>query len=196
MLIGAFLAHLQEDRRNSVATRNQRLAAISSFATWMQTEDPARMACWQDILAIPLLAELGWDVNARARTDFPMEQQWETALHEAAEAGEIDAARMLIDLGADPGIRDARFHATPLGWAEHFGQQALADYPARSPPHSSRTRSRRPTTSRRADQDFRTTASPAGRLGGRWSNLESGTTTLVPARTANADSRAQELTLA
>jgi site-specific recombinase XerD len=51
--VTAFLGHLQEDRHNSVATRNQRLAAISSFATWMQTEDPARMACWQDILAIP-----------------------------------------------------------------------------------------------------------------------------------------------
>ena len=51
--VTAFLGHLQEDRRNSVSTRNQRLAAISSFATWMQTEDPARMACWQDILAIP-----------------------------------------------------------------------------------------------------------------------------------------------
>jgi integrase/recombinase XerD len=51
--VTAFLGHLQETRRNSVATRNQRLAAISSFATWMQTEDPARMACWQDILAIP-----------------------------------------------------------------------------------------------------------------------------------------------
>lgn len=35
---------------------------------------------------------------------------------------------MLIDLGADPGIRDARFDATPLGWAEHFGQSAMADY--------------------------------------------------------------------
>jgi integrase/recombinase XerD len=51
--VTAFLAHLQEGRHNSVATRNQRLAAISSFATWMQTEDPARMACWQDITAIP-----------------------------------------------------------------------------------------------------------------------------------------------
>jgi integrase/recombinase XerD len=49
----AFLAHLQESRGNGVSTRNQRLAAISSFCTWMQTEDPARMACWQDILAIP-----------------------------------------------------------------------------------------------------------------------------------------------
>jgi len=51
--VTAFLAHLQEDRRNSVSTRNQRLAAVSSFATWMQNEDPDRMACWQDILAIP-----------------------------------------------------------------------------------------------------------------------------------------------
>jgi site-specific recombinase XerD len=51
--VTAFLAHLQEDRHNSVSTRNQRLAAISSFATWMQAEDPARMACWQDILDIP-----------------------------------------------------------------------------------------------------------------------------------------------
>jgi site-specific recombinase XerD len=52
--VTAFLAWLQEGRRNSVSTRNQRLAAISSFCTWMQTEDPARMACWQDIIAIPV----------------------------------------------------------------------------------------------------------------------------------------------
>jgi hypothetical protein len=78
--------------------------------------------------AIPLLAELGWDVNARARVDVPMKQQWETALHEAAGAGEIDAVRMLLELGADPGIRDARFKSTPLGWAEYLGQQAMADY--------------------------------------------------------------------
>jgi integrase/recombinase XerD len=52
--VTAFLSHLQEDRHNSVSTRNQRLAAISSFSTWMQTEDPARMACWQDLSAIPI----------------------------------------------------------------------------------------------------------------------------------------------
>jgi site-specific recombinase XerD len=51
--VTAFLGHLQEERHNSISTRNQRLAAVSSFATWMQAEDPARMACWQDILAIP-----------------------------------------------------------------------------------------------------------------------------------------------
>ncbi len=52
--VTAFPGHLQDSRHNSVPTRNQRLAAISSFATWMQTEDLARMACWQDILAIPV----------------------------------------------------------------------------------------------------------------------------------------------
>jgi site-specific recombinase XerD len=52
--VTAFLGWLQESRRNGVSTRNQRLAAISSFCMWMQSEDPARMACWQDILAIPV----------------------------------------------------------------------------------------------------------------------------------------------
>jgi integrase/recombinase XerD len=51
--ITGFLNWLEASRRNSVSTRNQRLAAISSFCTWMQTEDPARMACYQNILAIP-----------------------------------------------------------------------------------------------------------------------------------------------
>lgn len=78
--------------------------------------------------AIPLLVELGFDVNARARVDIPMEQQWETALHEVASTSEVDAARMLIDLGADTAIHDARFDATPLGWAEHFGQDAMARF--------------------------------------------------------------------
>jgi integrase/recombinase XerD len=51
--ITGFLEWLEASRHNSASTRNQRLAAISSFCTWMQTEDPARMACYQDILAIP-----------------------------------------------------------------------------------------------------------------------------------------------
>jgi integrase/recombinase XerD len=51
--ITGFLEWLQASRHNSASTRNQRLAAISSFCTWMQTEDPARMARYQNILAIP-----------------------------------------------------------------------------------------------------------------------------------------------
>ncbi|MEJ2579653.1 MAG: tyrosine-type recombinase/integrase, partial [Kineosporiaceae bacterium] len=51
--ITGFLDWLQASRRNSVSTRNQRLAAISSFYRWMQSQDPTRMARCQDILAIP-----------------------------------------------------------------------------------------------------------------------------------------------
>ena len=48
-----FLTWLKTSRHNSASTCNQRLAAISSFYSWMQAQDPARMACCQDILAIP-----------------------------------------------------------------------------------------------------------------------------------------------
>ena len=51
--ITAFLNWLEVTRRNSVSTRNQRQAAISSFHRWLQSQDPTRMACCQDILAIP-----------------------------------------------------------------------------------------------------------------------------------------------
>ena len=48
-----FLNWLEADRRNSASTRNQRLAAISSFHQWMQSQDPTQLARCQDILAIP-----------------------------------------------------------------------------------------------------------------------------------------------
>ena len=78
--------------------------------------------------AIVLLAELGFDVNALGRSDVPMEQAWETALHEAAAHGDVQMARLLIDLGADPDIRDTRFDSTPLGWARHFGQRETIEF--------------------------------------------------------------------
>ena len=52
--ITGFLDWLRTSRHNSASTTNQRLAAIDSFFTWMQSQDPARMACCQDILAIPV----------------------------------------------------------------------------------------------------------------------------------------------
>jgi site-specific recombinase XerD len=51
--ITGFIAWLRSDRHNSASTCNQRLAAISSFFTWLQSQDPARMACCQDIIQIP-----------------------------------------------------------------------------------------------------------------------------------------------
>jgi hypothetical protein len=47
-----------------------------------------------------------------------------------------------LSLGADPDVRDARFDSTPLGWARHVDQPAVAeilapvtaDEPARAAP--------------------------------------------------------------
>ncbi|HEY7276221.1 MAG TPA: ankyrin repeat domain-containing protein [Trebonia sp.] len=75
--------------------------------------------------AVELLAEVGFDVNAKGRGDIPAEDQWETALHEAASSGDLELARVLLRLGADPNSKDARFDATPLGWARYFEQQAM-----------------------------------------------------------------------
>lgn len=51
--ITAFLDWLEAERHNSISTRNQRLAAVSSFFRWLQSQDPTRMGGCQDILAVP-----------------------------------------------------------------------------------------------------------------------------------------------
>ncbi|WP_432843433.1 hypothetical protein [Dactylosporangium sp. CA-092794] len=77
--------------------------------------------------AVELLAGLGFDVNALGRADAPVEQEWETALHHSAGAGDVGLTRRLLALGADPHARDRRFGATPLDWARHLGQPATAE---------------------------------------------------------------------
>ncbi len=77
--------------------------------------------------AVELLVATGFDVNARGRTDIPIEQPWHTALHGAAESGDVELARTLLRLGADPDIHDKRFDATPLGWARHLDHDDVAD---------------------------------------------------------------------
>jgi Ankyrin repeats (many copies) len=76
---------------------------------------------------VALLAELGFDVDALGRGDAPVEQGWETALHQAAYRGDLELARLLLGWGADTGVRDARFDATPLDWARHFDRQAIVE---------------------------------------------------------------------
>jgi ankyrin repeat protein len=74
---------------------------------------------------VTLLAELGFDVNAYGRGDAPVEQEWETALHQSAARGDVALARRLLDLGANPNLRDYRFSATPLDWARHLHQPQI-----------------------------------------------------------------------
>jgi len=77
--------------------------------------------------AVRHAVELGWDVDRRARTDVPSDQEWETGLHAAAGNGDVAMVLLLLELGADPTVTDARFGAVPRQWAEHFGHAEVVE---------------------------------------------------------------------
>lgn len=52
-LVVAFLQHLEKQRRNSIRTRNARLAAIHSFFRFAALQEPGHSATCQRVLAIP-----------------------------------------------------------------------------------------------------------------------------------------------
>src|SRR5690349_13206807 len=111
--ITGFLDWLQTSRHNSTSTSNQRLAAIDSFFTWMQSQDPARMACCQDILAIPASKH---DRPAVAHLSTGQTRQLLTLPDRSTRAGRRDAALLatLYDTAArvqelaDLTVRDIR----------------------------------------------------------------------------------------
>jgi integrase/recombinase XerD len=108
--ITGFLDWLRTSRHNAASTCNQRLAAIDSFFTWMQTQDPARMARCQDILAIPA-----------SKHDRP-----------AVAHLTVDQTRQLLaapDLSTRAGRRDATLLATLYDTAARV--QELADLTVR-----------------------------------------------------------------
>ncbi|MDB5621108.1 ankyrin repeat domain-containing protein [Tardiphaga sp.] len=77
----------------------------------------------RNLPAIRWLLAHGIDVNAKRR-------MWDinhTALHMTTESGAIEIARLLLDAGADPNVRDDRHQATALGWAEFFGRDEMAE---------------------------------------------------------------------
>ena len=52
-LVLAFLDHLEQDRGNTIRTRNARLAALRSFVQYVALEEPTALPALQRILAIP-----------------------------------------------------------------------------------------------------------------------------------------------
>ena len=69
--------------------------------------------------ALRLVAELGFDVNAMVLSRTP--------LHDAAWRGELDTIRLLLELGADPCIRDGEHQGTPQDWARYNQQEDAAE---------------------------------------------------------------------
>jgi ankyrin repeat protein len=74
---------------------------------------------------IRLIVGLGVDVNGMV----PGTGMDRAVLHNAAGWGEFDVVKLLIELGADPNLRDLTYHATPIGWARYNGNQPeVVDY--------------------------------------------------------------------
>ncbi|NIR28691.1 MAG: site-specific integrase [Desulfuromonadales bacterium] len=83
-----FLEHLETVRRNSIATRNARLAAIHTFTRFLAAEHPEHLATLQGVLAIPF---------KRGAREAPIEY---------FESTEIAALLQSIDRTAPGGARD------------------------------------------------------------------------------------------
>jgi ankyrin repeat protein len=105
-------------------------AADRSVVAAAQRSRPA-LVVWaagqERIDAVELLVDAGFDVNALGRSDLPLEQKWQTALHTAVERDNAELARRLLALGADRSVRDRRFQGTPLDWAHHLGRPDLVE---------------------------------------------------------------------
>jgi ankyrin repeat protein len=69
--------------------------------------------------ALQPLKNLGFDLNIVAGS---------APIHRASLNGHLDTVRKLIELGADPELRDPSYGGNALSWAEHNHQQAVADY--------------------------------------------------------------------
>ena len=105
------------------------------LADALMREDPARLGTdGSDVIALHLctfdrdlagvrwLIEHGVDVNAK-RTLWDCNH---TALHVCAEHDIRDVARLLLDAGADPEIKDDKYQSNVLGWAEFCRRRAIA----------------------------------------------------------------------
>lgn len=81
---------------------------------------PAMVTCcqtylWRRLPLARLLLEHGMDAN------LPNWQQI-TPLHHVAGSGNIDAAKLFLEFGADRNAIDEEYRSTPLGWAARSGQ--------------------------------------------------------------------------
>ncbi|TDD29446.1 ankyrin repeat domain-containing protein [Kribbella turkmenica] len=69
--------------------------------------------------ALQPLKDLGFDLNILRQT---------TPLHRPALNGHLDTVKKLIELGADPTVRDTMYGGDAMSWAAHGRQQAVIDY--------------------------------------------------------------------
>ncbi len=77
-----------------------------------------------DVDAISFLLATGADPNLKSRRIHTHS----TPLHQAAQSGALHAVMALVAAGASPEARDTIWNGTPLDWAKHSNDGAIADF--------------------------------------------------------------------
>jgi ankyrin repeat protein len=77
---------------------------------------------------IRLIVGLGVDINGMV----PGTGLDRAVLHNAAGWLGLDMVTLLLELGADPDLRDLAYHAKPIGWALYGNQREVVEYLLRS----------------------------------------------------------------
>jgi hypothetical protein len=129
------------DAAEALVRRGARVDTLAAAAGLNRVEDVERMlgvaADDERHRALALAAQLGHVAIVRRLLDAAEDPNrynptgahaHSTPLHQAALAGHIDVVQLLVNCGARLDCRDTIYRGTPLGWAIHGQQTAVADY--------------------------------------------------------------------
>ncbi len=138
-----FLGWLETGRHNCASTRNQRLAAITSFFRWLQSQEPARMAACQEILAIPAKAKTQPGVP---HLTVAQTRQLLAAPDRSTRRGRRDATLLAtlyetaarVSELAGLAVRDIRLEPPPLAVLTGKGRKTAGRLPRREQPRQAR----------------------------------------------------------
>ena len=74
-------------------------------------------------------AGVKWMLDCGCPVDQPSDDLYAhgTPLHHAVCSGSLETVQVLVEAGADLSRPDTAWHATPLGWAEHYSENAAGD---------------------------------------------------------------------
>jgi ankyrin repeat protein len=78
--------------------------------------------------AVSWLLDHGADIDRKGTFGGPSHGQGITALHMAAQKGNLAVVKLLVQRGANLSIKDDLYQSTAEGGANHFGQMEVRDY--------------------------------------------------------------------
>lgn len=132
--VDALVAAVLRGDRSEVERLSEADPAVAASARATRPALVVQAAAAGSVPAVRLADQVGFDLDALGRADLAADQEWETALHAAVQGDHPDVVRALLELGADPTVRDRRFDSTPRGWAEHLGHPEIASLLPADPP--------------------------------------------------------------